>query len=263
VIAAWRGRGRLRRLGAVVAMLAPLLVGAAELTAWTRPPPTAAVLAIGDGEAILVSGPDGALLVGGGPSPPRLAAEVGARLPPWRRRLDAVVIDGSTLGQVGGLAGGGVQAATVVVPRAAVPGTAWRSAALGLVAAGARLRQAAAGDQLEVAGFAVEVLAPEQAAGSPGATDLALRIHRPGGPAICTFGALDAGAQASAASHLRGPCDTLVLPGGGRSAPAPELLAAARPQEVVASIGTGRLARGLPAGRLRRTDQEGTVVVDL
>jgi len=142
-------------------------------------------------------------------------------------------------------------------------GTAWRSAALGLMAAGAGLRQIAAGDQIELAGFAVEVLAPESGASSPGATDLALRIHRPGGPAICTFGNLDAAAQAVAAGHLRGPCDTLVLPGGGRSAPAPELLPAARPVEVVASIGSGRLARGLPAGLLHRTDQEGTVVVDL
>lgn len=261
--AAWRGRGTLRRLAAAAAVAAPLLVGGAELVAWTRPPPSAAVLAVGDGEAVLVSGPEGAFLVGSGPSPAKLAAEVGGRLPPWRRRLDAIVIDGSSVGQVGGLAGSGVQAANVFVPDATLPGTAWRSAAVAQVAAGARLARVAAGDRIRIAGFEVEVLAPERGASSAGATDLALRIHRPGGSAICTTGDLDAQAQAVAGARLAGRCDTLVLPSQGRSAPAPELLAAARAKQLVASLGTGRLARGLPAGALRRTDQEGTIVVDL
>ncbi len=262
-LTAWRARGGARRLGVALTLGAPLLIGAAELVAWVRPSPTASVLAVGDGEAVLVSGPEGALLVGAGPSPAKLSAELGERLPPWQRRLQAVVIDGAALGQVGGLAGSRVEAAQVLVPQAALAGTAWRSAALAQVTAGARLGRLAAGDRFEVAGFEVEVLAPEAGAAGAGATDLALRIHRPGGPAICTFGALDPAAQAAAAGRLRGPCATLVLPAGGRSAPAPELLARARPEQIIASTGGGRLARGLPAGGLRRTDQEGTIVVGL
>ena len=77
---------------------------------------------------------------------------------------------------------------------------------------------------------------------------------------IIRFGDLDPQAQVDAAAQLPGPCDYLVLPGGGKSAPAPELLAAARPEVLIASVAAGtRLARGLPPALLRRTDQEGTV----
>jgi hypothetical protein len=54
------------------------------------------------------------------------------------------------------------------------------------------------------------------------------------------------------------------LPEGGRSAPAAPLLAAARADWLIASTGpSGRIARGIPPGILRRTDQEGTIVLDL
>lgn len=264
-VAAWRARGRRRRAAAAFTAVLPLLVGGAELASWLRPPPTAAVLNVGEGEAMLVSGPEGALLVGGGPSAPRLAAELGSRLPPWHGRLAALVIDGGGAGQVGGLAGSGVAADRVLVPATDPGGSAWRTAAVAQAAGGARVVRLTAGDVVDVAGFALEVLAPEPGtpAGVAGAGDLALRIHRARGPAVCTFGHLDTMAQAAAATHLRGRCDTLVLPGEGRSAPAPTLLAAARPAVLVASTGTGRLARGLSGGNLRRTDQEGTVVVDV
>ncbi|MEP7106080.1 MAG: hypothetical protein ABI838_09565, partial [Chloroflexota bacterium] len=131
------------------------------------------------------------------------------------------------------------------------PGTAWRNAALEQQARGARLETARAGGTLRLAGFELEF--PVAAAG------LAVRAVGPGGHALCAFGDLDLDAQAQAAARLRGPCEYLVLPGGGRSVPAPALLTRARPQLVIASIAGGQTARGLPAGKLRRTDQEGTL----
>ena len=51
------------------------------------------VLDVGQGDAILVEGGRGGrLLVDGGPDPDRLLVELDARLPPWDRRLDAVIL---------------------------------------------------------------------------------------------------------------------------------------------------------------------------
>jgi len=110
----------------------------------------------------------------------------------------------------------------------------------------------------------VEVLAPEPGApgDQPGAADLALRFVVPGGLAFCDLSDLDPDAQLLAAARLGGPCDYLLLPDGGRSAPAPELPAAAQPK-VLLVAGSAPPARGLPAGNLRRTSQEGSIAVPL
>jgi hypothetical protein len=161
------------------------------------------------------------------------------------------VITGPGLGHVGGLQGAAYAARVVVLPPGPMPGAAWRNAALEQQARGARLVMTRAGAMVRLAGF--ELQFPVAADG------LAVRAVGPSGRAVCVFGDLDQPAQAAAAANRRGPCDYLVLPGGGRSAPAPGLLAGAREQVLIASIAGGRTARGLPAGRLRRTDQEGTV----
>jgi len=244
-------RGRRRVAALAVAAGIPILIVGAELVAWTRPAPEAAVLAVGDGQAVLLRGPEGAVLIDGGPSPTRLADAIGARLPPWGRTLEALVVTGPGLGHVGGLQNATYVARVVVLPAGAMAGTAWRNAALEQQARGARLETARAGGTAQLGGF--ELQFPTVAAG------LAVRAVGPTGRALCAFGDLDLPAQAAAAANLRGPCDYLVLPGGGRSAPAPALLAKARPQLLIASIAGGRTARGLPSGQLRRTDQEGTL----
>ncbi len=51
------------------------------------------VLDVGQGDAILIEGGRGGrLLVDGGPDPDRLLVELDARLPPWDRRIDAVIL---------------------------------------------------------------------------------------------------------------------------------------------------------------------------
>jgi competence protein ComEC len=263
VLAGWQLKGRGRRYAWALAAGVPLLIAGFEAAAWLAPPPSAAVLDVGDGQAVLLTGPAGRVLVDGGASPARLAAELGGRLPPWQRSLDGLVVAGGGAGDVGGLAGLDYTAAAVVLPQAPLAGTAWRSVVTAQLARGARLQRIAAGGSFELAGLRFDVLAPEPGtqAGDDGATAIGVLVSRPGGRSICLFGPLDAQAQEAAAARITRPCDYLLIPGGGRSAPAPALLAAAAGDAVVSTAG-GRLARGLPA-TLRRTDQEGTIVLPL
>lgn len=253
-------RGTARRAAILLGVLAPLVIGAGELAAWGRPAASVAVLAVGEGQAILVSGPAGNILVDGGSSPSRLAGELGSRLPPWRRQLEALVITGPGLGHVGGLADLPYPAGQVVVADGDFGGAAERKAALLEVARGAQLKQVAAGQLLSIAGLRLEILSPERRSPEPG--QLAFRIVGPH-QVFCDLADLDPDGQTAAAARLRGACDYLLLPAGGRSAPAPELQAIARPGRFVISDAGGRLARDLPRGAIARTSEEGTIVLPL
>jgi len=260
-VAAARTRGPVRRAAIAAGVLVPLAVGGAELAAWARPAPTATVLAVGQGQAVLLTGPDGYVLVDGGASPSGLASELGAHLPPWQRGLAALVVTGPGSGHVGGLAGLRYAAATVLVPEGNPPGTAWRAVALAQAARGAAIRTVHAGQTWRLAGLRLDVLGPEPRAAAPG--QLALRVSGPGGGSFCDVADLDPDGQALAATHLTGTCDALLLPNGGRSAPAPDFAAAARPRRLIASDTGGQLARGLSRGVLSRTSEEGAIVVPL
>jgi competence protein ComEC len=262
-VAAARTGGRLRWAAILTGVLVPLAVGAAELAAWARPAPAAIVLAVGGGQAVLLSGPGGYVLVDGGSSPAKLADGIGAHVPPWRHRLEGLVITGPGLGHVGGLAGLSYPADVVVVPEGNPAGSAWRSAALAQVARGARLEARHAGQRLWMAGLEFEVLSPEPRPPAP--EQLSLRVRGPGGRTFCDLADLDPDGQTAAAARLSraGRCDALLLPGGGRSAPSSELMNAARPARLVASDAGGQLARGLPRGILSRTSEEGAIVLPL
>jgi hypothetical protein len=223
------------------------------------------VLAIGDGQAVLLRGPQGAILIDSGPSPQRLKDELGAQLPPWQSKLDAVAITAPTLGHVGGFATLGRPSTTVLIPDAQLTGTAWRTAALEAAARGAGITRMQAGSTMRIAGFTLEAISPEP--GTPGdvvgAAYLALRVVAPSGRTFCDLSDLDTDAQTVAANRLRGPCTYLLLPGGGRSLLSPELeRAAGSAAQLIASRGSGRLAQGFSPTVLR-TDQEGTITLPM
>ena len=182
-------------------------------------------------------------------------------MPPWQHRLKGLVITGPGQGHAGGLAGFDMPAQTIVVPVGAPPGSIWRTAALAEVTLGARLLQVEAGERLQLAGLTLEVLSPEPTQPDPG--QVGLRVTGPGGRSFCDLADLSPEEQVAAARRLRGTCDALLVPSGGRSAPAPELLAAARPARLIVSDAGGRLARDLPAGDLSRTSEEGDIELPL
>ena len=263
-IAALRSKGGRRRAAIAVAIGAPVTISLGAMFFWATEPSQASVLAVGSGQAVLIHGPSGSVLIDAGPSPSALAAGLGQLLPPWERRLEAIVITAPSQGHVGGFAGFNRAARTVVLPNISFFGTTWRTTALFEAARGARIAPVLAGSVVEVAGMRLEVVAPE--AGDPGdvpgAGYLGLRVVAPDGRTFCDLSDLDADAQAVAATRLRGPCTYLLLPGGGTSLPSPDLQQAAGDPELIASRGPGRLATGLPPGVLR-TDQEGTITVPL
>jgi competence protein ComEC len=265
-IAATQLHGRRRTVAVLTAVVAPALIAATALGMWANAPPQAIVMGVGDGQAVLFRGPHGAILIDGGPSPARLKDELGAQLPPWQSRLDAIAITAPGLGHVGGLSGFDRAANQVLIPDVQLRGSAWRSVALEATARGASIARLTAGRRINMAGFEIQVVAPEPKAPGDqvGAAYLALRIVAPSGRSFCDLSDLDLEAQTLAATRLRGPCTYLLLPTGGRSLLAPEitLKAITRSTQLIASRAAGRLAAGFPPTVLR-TDQEGTIVLPM
>jgi competence protein ComEC len=258
--------GRGRSMAIVASVLAPALISTTALAMWAGAPPQAIVMAVGDGQAVLLRGPHGAVLIDGGPSPAKLKDELGAQLPPWEWKLDAMVITAPSLGHVGGFAGFDRPANMLLVPVSGLTGSAWRTAAFEAVTRGAAIRKVHAGQVITVAGFELQVLSPEANTPSEvvGAAYLALRAVAPDGRSFCYMSDLDLEGQTLAAARLRGKCTYLLLPSGGRSRLSPDLerRAFTPTTQLIASRGPGRLATGFPPSVLR-TDQEGTITLPL
>jgi len=265
-LAGAKASGHSRKLAFTLAVAAPACISIAALLMWSSSPPQAIVLNVGDGEAVLLRSPQGTVLIDGGPSPAKLSDGLGAQLPPWQRTLDALIITAPGLGHTGGLAGFDRSAQTVIVPNVRLTGSAWRTAALEQAARGAQIEAVRAGVAVRIAGFTIQVLAPER--GAPGditgAADLAFRAVAPDGRSFCDLSDLDSDAQTVAAARLTGPCSNLLRPVGGRSALSPGMERAAvdSTTQLIASRGAGRLANGFPPTVLR-TDQEGAITMPL
>ena len=67
--------------------------------------PRVSILDVGQGDAILVEGSHGGrLLIDGGPDPDRLLVALDRRIPPWDRRIDALILSHPHEDHVAGLA---------------------------------------------------------------------------------------------------------------------------------------------------------------
>ena len=264
VIAGGQVEQRRRAFALATAVVAPALIAATALGMWANAPPQVSVLAVGNGQALLFRSAHGAILVDAGSSPTRLKDELGQILPPWQRSLELLAITAPGLGHIGGFAGLDRPARTVLIPDAQLTGSAWRTATFEAVARGAHVVHGHAGETMNAAGFRLEVVSPEPGArgNEVGVAYLGLRVVAPSGHSFCDLSDLDIDAQTVAAARLSGPCTYLLLPAAGRSGLSPDLERAASGGQLIASLASGRLARGFPPTVLR-TDQEGTITLPM
>ena len=244
----------------------------------------ATVLDVGQGDAILIEGDRGArLLVDGGPDPDRLLAGLDARLPPWDRRLDLLVLTHPHEDHVGGFAAllGRYRVGPIFEPGMLGPGPAYHAFEAALRDAGRVTGRLADGDTMRLDDAAITVHWP--VAGSvprlppdtgKGINDVSIVLDiRFGRRRLLLMGDTEEEVDPQLLeAGLSGPVDVLKVAhhGSGTASTAP-FLAAVRPSVAVVSVGAGN-PYGHPApatvARLRaagaavyRTDLEGSVEI--
>lgn len=242
------------------------------------------ILDVGQGDAILVEGSRGGrLLIDGGPEPDRLLVELDRRVPPWDRRIDAVILSHPHEDHVAGL---GLLLERYRVGRVFEPGmrgpgpgyAAWLSE---LADAGRPVRLGlAAGDRLAVDEIAMRVLWPVRGQvpamppdGGTGINNVSVVVlGQVGARRFLLMGDVEEGIDPSLLAEGLPRVDLLkVAHHGSRTATTQPFVDAVRPAIAVASAGAGNpyghparatLDRLAAAGaRVLRTDRDGTVVV--
>ncbi len=275
---------RLLRAALLLAALAGAVLVAA---AATRPDGRVhvTVLDVGQGDAILVTGPTGGrMLVDGGPDPDRLLVALDARVPPWDRRLDLVVLTHPHEDHVGGLA--------LVLERYGVrhvdePGMPGRSPGYAafeatIAARGIPSGRLASGAAFALDGIAFEVLWPDAAGVPVEPSDDGSEVNDTSIVLLGSFEGrrflLTGDAQADVETQLaaRGLPSVDLLKAGHHGSPTSSsevLVAATRPRVAAISVGANNdyghpsptvISRLEAAGAaVLRTDEVGTIDVAL
>jgi len=257
---------------AIAATLA-LAAGVVAVLANPAAPIRVRALDVGQGDAFLVEIGPKVMLIDGGPDPARLLAELGASLPPWRRRIDVVALTHAHADHADGLIGvlERYEVGLTLEPAGLNPGpvaTAWAER---IARAHAERRVVSVGARVRVGDATVTILAPD---GDPrvDVPSLVLRLER-GSFSMLFMG--DATEQAQADLLLRSgslPTRVYVPPHHGAATPyASALVQAVHPSAAVISVGAqNRYGHPTPEtlaalGRVTtyRTDRDGTVELDL
>ena len=262
-----------RALWASVGLVLVLIGGSAAAVLW----PTASgvrvrALDVGQGDAFLVEFDGRTVLLDGGPDPTRLLAELGASLPPWKRRIDVVALTHAHADHADGLIGvlERYEVGVAIEPVGLNPGsvaTAWGDR---IARAHVPRRAVAAGMRIRVGDATLAVLAPN---GDPrvDVPSLVVRLER--GPFSMLFmGDATEQAQADLLLSPESLAARVYVPPhhGAASAYAIPLVDAVRPTAAVISVGAqNRYGHPTPEtlaalGRIPtyRTDRDGTVELD-
>lgn len=252
----------------------PALVVAGVL-AWPSADPEVRVRAldVGQGDAYLVELGTVTVLIDGGPDPARLMEQLGASLPPWRRRIDLMVLTHAHLDHGAGLIAAldRYEVGMTLEPVGLNPGPLadlWTAA---ISRAHAERRAMRAGQRLHVAGAVITVLSPEE---NPrvDTPSLVLRVERGRFSALFMGDATDE-ALADLLLHPEGLRSRVYVPPhhGAASPHAVRLASAVRPEVALISVGAGnRYGHPTPSTLAAlngittfRTDRDGTVEVSL
>ena len=281
------GDRRSARTLRLAGLLGALAIAVLVVAGATRPDGRAhvIVLDVGQGDAILVTGPTGGrMLVDGGPDPDRLLVALDARVPPWDRRIDLVVLTHPHEDHVAGLP---LVLERYRVGQVAEPGMPGRSPgyeALSTILStrGAASGRLAAGDHLTLDGIALDVIWPDADRVPRAASDEGSEVN---GASIVLLGTFegrrfllmgDAEADVEAELLVRGlPTVDLLKAGhhGSRTSTTAALVETTHPGVVAVSVGVRNdyghpsrevLARLAGAGAaVLRTDQVGAIDVAL
>jgi competence protein ComEC len=252
----------------------PALVVAGAL-AWPSASPEVRVRAldVGQGDAYLVELGGATVLIDGGPDPARLMEQLGASLPPWRRRIDVIVLTHAHLDHGAGLLAAldRYEVGMTLEPAGLNSGPLADLWAAGIARAHAARHVVRAGQRVRVADALITVLSPENdpRVDTP---SLVLRVER--GPFSALFMG-DATDEALATLLLHPELlrsRVYVPPHHGATTPhALTLASAVRAEVALISVGAGnRYGHPTPEtlaalGGITtfRTDRDGTVEVSL
>ena len=251
----------------LVALGGVLAIGALTLPAGGLPPaPQVVFLDVGQGDAALLWGPSGeVILVDGGPDPEVLRR---ALLERGVRRLDLLVVTHSHADHLGGLEG---------ITEWAAVGRLWHSGQEGdgsasllreMAAAGVPAEVPAMGWEADIGAFHLDVLGPVRRYDSPNDGSLVLRLVA-AGTVVLLPGDVEAIAQDDLGPL---PADVLKVPHQGAATGDPAWLAASAAGVAVISVGPNDFGHPAPqvlaaleaaGAEVRRTDLEGDVVLTL
>ena len=261
-------------------------VAVAGAVAVSRPAGVAriTILDVGQGDAILIEGSRGGrLLVDGGPDPDRLLVELDRRIPPWDRRLDAIVLSHPHEDHVAGLALllDRYEVGRVLEPGMRGPGPGYAAWLDRLAQPGAPTRLSiGAGDRLTVDEIAMQVLwpirgqvpaePPDSGSGINNVSVVLLGVI--GERRFLLAGDVEEDVDPSLLTEGLPRVDLLkVAHHGSRTATTDAFVSAVRPRVAVASAGADNpyghparptLERLAAAGaRVYRTDVDGSVTV--
>jgi competence protein ComEC len=277
-------------LGVRVALVGmALLVGAVALGAVARPDGRlrVTVLDVGQGDAVLLEGDRGTrLLVDTGPDPDRLLAVLDARLPPWDRHIDLVVLTHPHEDHVSGLALllTRYRIDAIVEPGMRGPGPGYRAYRDALARLGRSSGRLFAGDRVRLDSATIEVRWPPRGQVPAEPPDAGTGINNVSIVLDMHFGArrflLTGDVEEAIDAQLLGGgladgqrLDVLkVAHHGSRTASTLALLTSLQPRVAIISAGTGN-PYGHPtqqtldrlraaSARTYRTDLDGSVTVE-